>query len=286
MTIAPFQIPPGLERNNTPFSTPDRWWDMNQIRFISDSMLPIGGWQRISGTPLDSPARTIRVWRDNTATRATLIGTDDKLYVDSSGAYVDITPVGLAGPGEVLPASGGFGVGPFGAEEFGTARTTPSPIASPYGYWSIDNYGEDAVVMNNSDGRLFYYDQTSPTSAPVLNADAPTGNAAVVVTGERHVLLIGANGDPRQIRWCSREDPTDWDVASLTNSAGFLNLKTRSPLLKGYTVASGTVMVGGDPLPSILPASISSNAICHRFLETSSRSISSWPAVPVRSASS
>lgn len=327
MALVPLHIPPGLERNNTPFDTPDRWWDMNLIRSVSGSMLPVGGWNKLTATPLDSPVRAFNVWRNNVAARMTILGTDAALYVDDSGGYVDITPPDFQGPSTVLP-TGGFGTGPFGDDTFGTPRSTPSPIFSPYGYYSFGQWGEDVLWTANTDGRLFYYAQSTPTTAPVrvgpsfdsasaavvtgvitgaslnvtgvtsgtlaigqkltgtgvvgddtgaltiaafgsgsggtgtytvshshnvssttltahapITTGAPVANRAALVTSERHAMLIGAGGDPKQVAWSSREDYTDWDFASVTNTAGFLNLVTKTPLLKGWNVAEGVLVM-------------------------------------------
>jgi hypothetical protein len=356
MAFIPLQLPPGIERNNSPYDTPDRWWDMNQVRWLSGNMLPVGGWQRktpanaatpvqsatsVSGTggtlaagtyyykitalnsggetigsneqsavtvgttsrvtltwskvhgassyrvyrgtssngqnvyyapgnvltyqdtgavatagsppstnttrPLDTLARAFHVWRNNTAARAVLIGTDAKLYADDSGAYVDITPPGLVGPGTVGAGGGGYGTFDYGAEDYGDARSMPSPIYSPYGYWSFGQWGEDVIVNANTDGKLYYYDQSAPATAPVqITATAgstPIGATAVLVTPERHVMIIGTNGDPRSIGWSSSEDYQDWDFASTTNTAGKLPLRARTPLLKGWSVAEGTLVM-------------------------------------------
>jgi hypothetical protein len=239
--LVPVQLPPGLVRAATPYETPGRWWDMNQSRWRAGVAMPIGGWQKL-GTPLDSAVRKIDVWRDNTAQRKVLVGTDAKLYADDSGDYVDVTPEDLVGPGSVSGAAGGYGTFEYGDDDYGTARSLPSPIYSPYGYWSMDNWGEDTILTANSDGRLFYYTASTPTVAPAVISTAPTGNSGVLVTAERHVITIGSDADPRKVAWCSREDYEDWDFESTTNSAGFLNLKTRTPLLMGWNVSEGVLV--------------------------------------------
>ena len=35
MPLVPVKIPPGLERNNTPYETTDRYWDSNLVRWQS-----------------------------------------------------------------------------------------------------------------------------------------------------------------------------------------------------------------------------------------------------------
>ena len=241
MAYLPLKLPPGIERNNSPYDTPNRWWDMSQTRWQSGTVMPIGGWQRTTGTPLDTPSRAFEVWRDNTAARQVLVGTDHKLYVDSSGSYVDITPVGFQGPGSVLP-TGGYGTGAYGTGAYGTPRGTPSPIFSPYGYWSFDQWGQDILFTANSDGHLYYYPIATPTTAPTVVSTAPAGANGCLVTAERHAMLIGYSGNPRGIAWSSSEDYTDWNFASTTNTAGNLTLVSRTPLLKGMRVAEGVLI--------------------------------------------
>jgi hypothetical protein len=244
--MAELQLPPGLVRSNSPYATSDRWYDANLIRWQSGAMLPMGGWQRHTSSPLDSPARAIKVWRDNTVARQTLICTDTRLYVDSSGAYVNITPVGFAGPG-TISGSGGYGTFTYGASTYGTGRPVPSPIYSPYGYPSFAPWGEDMICTANTDGRLFYYTARPGGSAPtLLTATAgtvPTGVNAVLATPERHVMVIAMNGDPRSVGWSSQNTSTDWNFSSVSNSAGTLPLVTRTPLLKGWNVAEGVLVM-------------------------------------------
>jgi hypothetical protein len=68
-------------------------------------------------------------------------------------------------------------------------------------------------------------------------------NRAALVTAERHVMAIGAGGDPKAVGWCSREAPSDWNYASVTNTAGTLNLVSKTPLLKGWNVAEGVLVM-------------------------------------------
>lgn len=271
--LIPIQLPPGIERNNTAYDTPGRWYDMNLVRWTSGSMRPIGGWQRTTETPLDSTIRKIHVYRDNSNQREVLVGTDNKLYTDQ-GSYTDITPADFV-PLSTVGIGGGYGTFNYGADTYGDARPAPSPVFSPFAYWTFGNWGEDVILTANSDGRIFYYTTSNPTDAPVVITDAPEGNNAVIVTDERHVLAIGQSGGGgsyRRIAWSSSEDYTDWDFASTTNTAGFLDLNATSPLQKGVKVREGILvfslsdvfLVSYVSLPYIYGAQrISSTALLH-----------------------
>lgn len=223
----------------SPYDTSNAWYDCNQVRWQGGEMQPIGGWERLTGTPLDSAVRRIEVWRNNINSRLVLIGTDAKLYTDTGG-YTDVTPSAFA-PLSGIGTDGGYGTFDYGEEGYGNARSMPSPIYSPYAYWSLGHWGEDALLTANSDGRVFFYDQSTPTVAPTVISAAPTGVNAVLVTNERAAMIFGMNGDGRTIAWSSREDYTDWDFASTTNTAGFLELTSKTPLLKGVIVNEGVL---------------------------------------------
>lgn len=246
MTLVPVQFPPGLERNNSPYDTPNAWWDMNLMRWRSGSLIPIGGNERLTSSPLDGAVRKIFVYRDNNNNRYALIGTNNKLYIDQSGAYTDITPTSFVsfGSGAV---GGGYGTFAYGGYQFGNARQYPSLVYSPFAFWTFGSWGEDVILTANTDGRLFYFDTSSPTTKPTVITNAPTGNQAVIVTDERHVLAIGQSGgtggNPRRVGWSSREDYTDWNYASTTNTAGFQDLTARTPLQKGVKVKEGVLIL-------------------------------------------
>jgi hypothetical protein len=46
MSLITLKLPPGIERDNTPYESPDRWWEMDQVRWSRGSMASIStyGW--------------------------------------------------------------------------------------------------------------------------------------------------------------------------------------------------------------------------------------------------
>lgn len=244
MALVPVQLPPGLERDNTPYDSIGRWWDCNLIRWQAGAMLPIKGNERLTGSALTGAVRKIFVYRDNSNARKTLVGTDSKLYIDES-TYTDITPTSFV-PLTSIGTNGGFGTFDYGEQDFGDARAAPSPIYSPTAYWTFGNWGEDVILTANSDGRLFYYDTSTPSTKPTVITNAPTGCTATIVTDERHVMVFGygsgTGASNRTVAWSSREDYNDWNFASTTNTAGYQALSTRTPLLKGVKVKEGILI--------------------------------------------
>ena len=314
MTYMPIQLPPGIVRGANPDDAPGRWFDGNLIRWRDGVMEPVGGWSKVTTAALGSTARLIHQWKANNSLTMTLIGCDQHLYADDSGAYVDVTPADLVALNS--STGGGYGASTYGSSTYGTPRTGTSSLTPRREAWTLANWGEDVLGVASSDGRLLYFDASSPTidvtvvgvyaistisrtsnvttivtsaphnlttadlvkiagvtdatfnissvSATVTNSTTftyanagsngsssggsvqdltvPTGNRAVVVTPERHAVLIGAGNQPRRVAWSSREDYTDFNFTSTTNTAGFLDLQVETNLVTGTGVREGTLI--------------------------------------------
>lgn len=319
MNLVPLNIPPGIVRGATPYDTPGRWYDCNLIRWRQGVMEPVGGWvqQDAASLPLADRIRRIHRWRDNSNFLRTLVLTDAEVRAYSGSDYVDVSPADLVALGSAAELPTGYGVGPYGAEAYGTARSSPSELLSALiPFWSFSNYGEDCLLVSSSDGRLLWYDTTNPATAcavvgvyaissvsrtsnvatvttssdhglvngdevqvtgvtdgtfdalnasvtvtgsttftysnsgsdttssggTVRNREVPISNRSVIVTEERHVVLLQPDANPRRVAWSSREDITDWDFASTTNTAGFIDLEARTPLQAAAKVRNGTLL--------------------------------------------
>jgi hypothetical protein len=236
MAFVPIQLPAGLDRNGSPYDSPGKFWDCNLFRWVSGSARPIGGWVRKTVAPLDSAIRRFHAWRNNDNTLGTLVGTEAKLYADFADGWLDITPAGIVPP--INTTLGGYGSGPYGRYTYGTPRPAgiSTAFAPIYALWSFANWGEDVLLLSSKDNRLFHYVSATPDVAPIVQTGTPAVPLAnaVEVTEERHVMLAGVTMGgvyyPHRIAWASSESLTDWDFASLTNTAGFLDLACTSPL--------------------------------------------------------
>lgn len=237
-----FDYIPGVVRGATPTSAPNRWWNANGVRWRGGVARPIGGWDRVTSAPLDTLPRAILTWVSNSDVRYTALGCDSKLLIMSGGSVLDATPDGFTSTDEAAGSGGGYGAGPYGAEEYGTARSVYSfALARPYRFF-LSSWGEDLLALASFDGKLYRWTPTAPAGPAGIIAEAPTGNSGLIVTPERHVVLLGAGGEPRRIAWCSREDYTDWDFMSVTNTAGFLDMETPGFPISAVRVREGTLI--------------------------------------------
>ena len=241
---------PGVVRNATPEATPGRWWDTNLIRFRGGQLQPIGGSAVLPGSIVGASAglpRDLITWHDNARIRWAAFGTDSRLFAyrfDTDTIY-DLTPAGV-GPLDPPGALVGYGLGDYGEETYGTARESSNvgiqDIAATMGdRWSMDTFGERLLIVPTQDGHLFEWDPNTPTTLPVLVAGAPDQNRGVIVTDQRHVVLLGAGGDPRNIAWSDQEDPTVW-APTAVNLAGDKQLQTQSYAMTAMKVSDGILI--------------------------------------------
>lgn len=223
---------PGVFKAATSFASAGRWWDANLVRFRGPQLQPVGGWQAVTDAELPSAGRDELCWHDLNGDPWMAFGTHDGLfaYDVNLGVLHDITPVGV-GPLEEPGPFSGFGLGLFGMGLYGTARepgtVLPGSVTQLYGdIWSMDTYGADLMIVPTQDGHLYRWSPATPATLPAIVAGAPTGIVGgVLVTSERHVVVLGAEADNRRIDFSDQEDPTVWG-ATPSNMAGTLRLET------------------------------------------------------------
>lgn len=236
MALLPIKLPPGIYRNGTELDASGRWYDASFVRWVEGMIRPIGGWQQRTTTQMSGKPRGMITWRDNSNTRWIGVGTHSKLYaVTQSSVVVDITPTGFTPGNADATVGGGYSVGLYGRDFYGTPRpdvgsTTPATT------WTMDTWGEYLVACSNYDGKIYQWqlDATTPTKAAAVT-NAPTSNTAVLVTNERSMMALGAGGNPRKVQWSDLEDNTVWTPSS-TNNAGSLILQTGGRIVTGKRV--------------------------------------------------
>jgi hypothetical protein len=239
--------PPGVFRNATPEATPGKWFDVNLVRFRGGQLQPIGGNVAQPGTAVTDLPRDTLTWHDNAHVRWAAFGTDSAFYAyrfDTQAIY-DITPTGV-GPLGPPGAGDGYGTGNYGSDTYGTARDAanigPTDISAVLGdVWSMDTFGEDLLIVPTQDGHLYRWTPTTPATLPVLVPNAPDQNRGVRVTDQRHVVLIGAGGDPRNVAWSDQENPDVW-APDVTNLAGSKLLVTQSYAMTTLKVSDGVLI--------------------------------------------
>jgi hypothetical protein len=93
MPLKKVQLKPGVNRENTRYTTEGGFYDCDKIRFRQGTPEKIGGWLRISASTFMGVCRSLWNWVTLSALNLMGVGTNLKYYIESGGIYNDITPI-------------------------------------------------------------------------------------------------------------------------------------------------------------------------------------------------
>jgi hypothetical protein len=93
MPLSKILFKPGINRENTRYTTEGGWYDGDKVRFRQGTPEKIGGWQRISANTFLGTCRSLWNWVTLGFLNLVGVGTNLKFYIERGGAYYDITPI-------------------------------------------------------------------------------------------------------------------------------------------------------------------------------------------------
>jgi hypothetical protein len=93
MPLSKIQLKPGVNRENTRYTNEGGWYESDKVRFRQGTPEKIGGWQRISSASFLGICRSLWNWITLASLNLLGVGTNLKFYIESGGAYNDITPI-------------------------------------------------------------------------------------------------------------------------------------------------------------------------------------------------
>jgi hypothetical protein len=93
MPLSKILFKPGINRENTRYTTEGGWYDGDKVRFRQGNPEKIGGWQRISADTFLGICRSLWNWVTLGFLNLVGVGTNLKFYIERGGAYNDITPI-------------------------------------------------------------------------------------------------------------------------------------------------------------------------------------------------
>jgi hypothetical protein len=184
-------------------------------------------------------ARGIIAWKTNDSTTWLGVGTHTGLYaLTRAGQLYDITPAGFTSGRADASAVGGYGAGPYGMGLYGTPRPDGATIQDA-SVWTLDTWGQDLIGVMADDGKIYEW-ALNTSVVPTQVTNSPLCRA-LVVTAERFLFALGAEGVVRRVKWCDQENNTLWTAAA-TNQAGDFDLQTPGRLMCGKAVKGGTLL--------------------------------------------
>jgi hypothetical protein len=93
MPLQKILFKPGVNRENTRYTTEGGWYECDKVRFRQGNPEVIGGWERISSSTFLGVCRSLWNWVTLDNLNLIGVGTNQKFYIESGGGYNDITPL-------------------------------------------------------------------------------------------------------------------------------------------------------------------------------------------------
>ena len=168
MPLQKILFKPGVNKENTRYTTEGGWYECDKIRFRQGNPEILGGWQRISSNTFNGTCRSLWNWTTLGNLNLVGVGTNTKFYIQNGGAYFDITP---------LRVTTTLGTDPF----TGNGTTTVTVAATAHGATT---------------GSFVTFSGVTGTYAATLNAEfqitVVNANSYTITTAS--VVAAGATG--------------------------------------------------------------------------------------------
>jgi len=204
---------PGVNRENTRYTTEGGWYECDKIRFRQGTPEVIGGWQQISSNTYEGVCRSLWNWVTLAGNNYIGVGTNVKFYIEDGGAYNDVTPINST---QALSAN------PFLSNGASTVTVTANTTGLTIGTYVIFSgvTGTYASTLNAefqilSVGTTSFTISTSPTVIPAVATGGSNVSAAFLVSAgpAAPVPLVGWGAGA----W--NEPGTTWGIGGTTATA-------------------------------------------------------------------
>lgn len=93
MPLQKILFKPGVNRENTRYTTEGGWYDSEKVRFRQGTPEKIGGWEQISSARFKGTCRSLWSWASLTGVDWIGVGTNLKYYIEQGLGYYDVTPI-------------------------------------------------------------------------------------------------------------------------------------------------------------------------------------------------
>jgi len=93
MPLQKILFKPGVNRENTRYTTEGGWYECDKVRFRQGNPETIGGWNPVSLNTFMGVCRSLWNWVTLSNLDLIGVGTNLKFYIEQGGAYNDITPI-------------------------------------------------------------------------------------------------------------------------------------------------------------------------------------------------
>jgi len=96
MPLQKILFKPGVNKENTRYTTEGGWYEADKVRFRQGNPEVIGGWEPLSAAYFQGVCRSLWNWVTLGGDNMIGVGTNLKFYINQGGIYYDITPIRAA----------------------------------------------------------------------------------------------------------------------------------------------------------------------------------------------
>jgi hypothetical protein len=141
-------------------------------------------------------------------------------------------------------AERGYGEGSYGVGAYGSADLLLDPVYYEPRFWSLSKEGGN-MVAGVIAGGVYYWDSTAAGRAEVI-PDAPDDIRYAFQTEERHLHVLGVDGDPLLMAWASVNSVNEWTPTSTNTANSGRRVNKGSALIAGTPVSNGVNLIWTD----------------------------------------
>ena len=212
MPLQKILFKPGVNRENTRYTTEGGWYECDKVRFRQGTPEVIGGWQQISSNTYDGVCRSLWNWVTLAGNNYVGVGTNLKFYIEDGGAYNDVTPINST---QALSAN------PFLADGTVTVTVTATTTGLTIGTYVIFSgaTGTYDTILNAE----FLINSVGPTSFTIFaGSDLTAGSYGGLDVSADFLVSAGPAAPVPLVGWGAgawNEPGTTWGVGGTTATA-------------------------------------------------------------------
>ena len=207
MPLQKFLFKPGVNRENTRYTTEGGWYECDKIRFRQGNPEKIGGWTRFAVATYLGVCRSLWNWITLSNFNLVGVGTNLKFYIAKGGQYFDITPIRdtviLNGPFAAVtttPFSSTITVSDVGHGAITGDFVTFKDAVSLGGNITADVLNQNYQITVQTINQYTFTAKNPTTGAPVLSNASDVGNGGATVTAE-YELNTGPETQQALVGW-------------------------------------------------------------------------------------
>lgn len=180
MPLQKILFKPGVNKENTRYTTEGGWYECDKVRFRQGNPEKIGGWTRLSSNSFLGVCRSLWNWITLNGPNLLGVGTNLKFYIEKGGVYNDITPI---------RASSTINNNPFTGNGTTTVTVTDTAHGGVTGDFVTfsDATGTYATTYNAQFQITVTGVNTYTITTPIVIPAGSTGGAAVVAAYQLNV---------------------------------------------------------------------------------------------------